>query len=330
MPRLPLSPAMVLVALAACAPALDPPCAPATPPPTESEIIAGLPSYQSPGPNVTAGLRDSTGQTVSLPGGLAYATAVVTFEPGSPAPTPDAADPLSALGPPDYAVDTQAPPRAVSVGNGGTLVLRFDGPGLGDTPGPDLFVFEIGAPEATEVAISDDGVAWRELGRIPGGAMAIDIAPVTKEGEAFHYVRLHDAAGEGPESPAFPGADVDAVGVRAGQVRRVAIPGRVLFDFDDDRLTTTEALDGVLAEIAQRPGSRVTVEGHTDEIGTADYNQRLSERRAEAVAAFLVEHGVARERLVIRGFGAQRPLVMGRDEGRRKQNRRVEIVIDGR
>jgi len=160
--------------------------------------------------------------------------------------------------------------------------------------------------------------------------VALDIEPVAAEGEAFHFVRLRDATGEGPESPAFAGADIDAVGVRAGEARRMTIPDRVLFDFDDDRLTTPAALDGALAEIARRPGARVTVEGHTDELGSAAYNQRLSERRAEAVVEYLIGRGVARERLVVRGLGESRPVASGHDEVSRRSNRRVELVIEGR
>jgi outer membrane protein OmpA-like peptidoglycan-associated protein len=299
---------------------------------SEAEIIEGLPSYQSPGPNTSGEtLLDEHGEAAALPSGVAFATSVVAFEPGNPAPTRDAADPQAALGPPDYAVDVHLPPRAVSIGNGGSLVLRFEGAGLGDAPGPDLFIFEIGAPEAMEVALSEDGVTFRELGRVHGGLSAVDIAPWVKEGESFHFVRIRDVASEGPASPAFAGADIDAVGVRAGEVRRVALPSQVLFDFDDDRLGSAApaALDPVAAAIAQRPGARVSVEGHTDEIGTSTYNQRLSERRAEAVAAYLVSKGVARDKLSVQGFGASRPLSAGDDDESRRKNRRVEIVIRG-
>jgi outer membrane protein OmpA-like peptidoglycan-associated protein len=252
------------------------------------------------------------------------------------------ADPRTALGPPDYVVDEQALPRAVSLGNGGTLVLRFGGAGLGDAPGPDLFVYEIGAPEALEIALSEDGKTWRDLGRVPGGAMAIDVAPAVREGEAFHLVRVRDVSGEGPpaydvkhsgeiENPAFAGVDIDAVGVRAGEIRRIVVAAPVLFGFDEDKLSrdAPAPLDEVLREIAMRPGATIDVEGHTDELGTREYNQGLSERRAEAVARYLAGRGVPRARLVVRGFGADRPVTPGPDEESRRHNRRVEIVIRG-
>ncbi len=302
---------------------------------TEAQLIEGLEDFQSPGPTASVGLHDAQGQPAELPPGVVYATSVTTYEPGVPAPLADASHPESALGPPDYAVDAHAPPRAVSLGNGGTLVLRFEGAGLGDGPGPDLFVFEIGAPEGVELAVSDDGRGWQPVGMANGGAAAIDIGPFVHEGEAFHFVRLRDVAGQGAESAGFPGADIDAVAVRAGSVARVSIPSAVLFAFDDDTLAegsqdAAAALDAVLAAVRARPGARVIVEGHTDDVGAAAYNQGLSERRAAAVAAYLAGRGVVRSRLTVRGLGALRPAVPNDGEAHRAQNRRVEIVVDGR
>jgi outer membrane protein OmpA-like peptidoglycan-associated protein len=310
----------------------DPAVVTAITPETEARLVAELGDYQSPGPNASDALRDEHGRRVELSDGVAFASAVVAYVPGAPAPIPDAESAQTALGPPDYVVDFHSMPRAVSLGNGGTIVLRFDGPGLGDSPGPDLFVFEIGALEAVEIALSDDAETWREAGTAPGGASAVDLAPWVHEGEAFHYVRLHDVPQQGVASPGFPGADIDAVGVRAGAVRRVALPSQVLFDFDDDQLSGSApgALDQVLIAIRERPNARVTVEGHTDDVGTAEYNQRLSERRAEAVAAYLARGGIAREQLTVRGFGALRPVAPNDGEDNRRKNRRVEIVIDAR
>jgi len=333
-----------LVLLSAACGGQPPPAAtaPASPHLSEAAIIEGLPTFQSPGPNVLEGMHDTAGRAASLPDGVRFAESVKAYEPGDPAPDRVVADPRTALGPPDYVVDEQAAPRAVSLGNGGTLVLRFGGAGLGDAPGPDLFVFEIGAPEALEIALSEDGETWRDLGRVPGGAMAIDVAPAVREGEAFHLVRLRDVRGEGPpaydaahngaiESEAFAGVDIDAVGVRAGEIRRIVVASPVLFGFDEDRLTSDApaALDEALREIAMRPGATVSIEGHTDEVGTREYNQGLSERRAQAVARYLASRGVARARLAVRGFGADRPVMRGSDEDSRRRNRRVEIVIRG-
>lgn len=73
--------------------------------------------------------------------------------------------------------------------------------------------------------------------------------------------------------------------------------------------------------------SKVTVEGHTDNVGKEDFNQKLSELRASAVMQFLIERGVEKERLESVGYGLTKPIAdNGTEEGRAK-NRRVELVI---
>ena len=67
--------------------------------------------------------------------------------------------------------------------------------------------------------------------------------------------------------------------------------------------------------------------GHADRSGTPQYNQRLSQRRADAVAAELVRRGVPRNAMAIQAFGESRPLVPTADGVREPQNRRVEIVL---
>jgi outer membrane protein OmpA-like peptidoglycan-associated protein len=103
----------------------------------------------------------------------------------------------------------------------------------------------------------------------------------------------------------------------------------VLFAFDSDALAESAPaeLDRVIEAIQKEPRAQVTIEGHTDDVGTDEYNQALSERRAQAVVAYLVQKGVDKSRLTARGYGKSRPAaVNGGDEGRRR-NRRVEIVL---
>jgi len=103
----------------------------------------------------------------------------------------------------------------------------------------------------------------------------------------------------------------------------------VFFDFD--RADLTDRARQIIAEAAtnaQRGGTtRVEVSGHADRAGTPQYNQRLSERRAAAVAAELERRGVPRSAMAIQAFGESRPLVPTADGVREPQNRRVEIVL---
>ncbi|WP_419897378.1 OmpA family protein [Roseomonas sp. USHLN139] len=103
----------------------------------------------------------------------------------------------------------------------------------------------------------------------------------------------------------------------------------VFFDFD--RADLTDRARQIIAEAAQNSGrvqaTRIEVAGHADRSGSPQYNQRLSQRRADAVAAELVRLGVARSAISVQAFGESRPLVPTADGVREPQNRRVEIVL---
>jgi len=101
--------------------------------------------------------------------------------------------------------------------------------------------------------------------------------------------------------------------------------------FDWDRADLTARAREIIAEAArnarQVQSTRIEVAGHADRSGSAQYNQRLSQRRADAVAAELVRDGVNRSEIVVTAFGESRPLVPTADGVREPQNRRVEIVL---
>jgi len=111
---------------------------------------------------------------------------------------------------------------------------------------------------------------------------------------------------------------------------KTVIPEKISFDHDSARLTKAASpiLDEISNFVISRPGLvLIEVQGHTDASGKIAYNQDLSRRRAYAVLAALVERGVAPERLSARGFGTQRPLVVGQGEKVYATNRRVEFEI---
>jgi outer membrane protein OmpA-like peptidoglycan-associated protein len=87
-------------------------------------------------------------------------------------------------------------------------------------------------------------------------------------------------------------------------------------------------LQAVAASLASQPHIKlVAIEGHADDRGGAGFNLELSQRRAESIVKYLVEHGVAANRLEAKGFGATRPVSEHRDEHSRSLNRRVEFRI---
>jgi outer membrane protein OmpA-like peptidoglycan-associated protein len=101
--------------------------------------------------------------------------------------------------------------------------------------------------------------------------------------------------------------------------------------FDWDRAELTSRAREIIGEAAQASlrveTTRIEVAGHADRSGTVQHNQRLSQRRADAVAAELVGHGVPRTAITITALGETRPLVPTADGVREPQNRRVEIVL---
>ncbi len=109
---------------------------------------------------------------------------------------------------------------------------------------------------------------------------------------------------------------------------RVTADG-ILFGTNSDRLRPESApvLKEIAAMLAAHPELRLAIEGHTDDVGAAADNQRLSQQRAEAVRASLVtQHGVAGGRLTAVGFGASKPVAPNDAEAGRQRNRRVELV----
>ncbi len=111
----------------------------------------------------------------------------------------------------------------------------------------------------------------------------------------------------------------------------IGMPGGALYEYDSAELRA-EAIEQLqkLGELIRRnPNAAFSIEGHTDSFGPADYNERLSERRAEAVKTWLVDNmGVASEAIQTRGFGSTKWIVEpGKSIDEQAPNRRVEIVI---
>ncbi len=101
------------------------------------------------------------------------------------------------------------------------------------------------------------------------------------------------------------------------------------FDFDKAALRpeNRELLSRVAGVLLASKGYRIDVYGHTDDIGTEEYNLRLSQRRAQSVRNYLVEAGVDPEIITTKGFGKSSPRAPGTTPAARAANRRVEIAI---
>ncbi|WP_372749780.1 peptidoglycan-associated lipoprotein Pal [Litorivivens sp.] len=98
------------------------------------------------------------------------------------------------------------------------------------------------------------------------------------------------------------------------------------FEFDSSTLTydARQALDAQIAFLKDSVGT-IRLEGHADERGTREYNIALGERRAQAVADYMVLNGISRYRIETVSYGEERPLAFGQGESAWSQNRRVEL-----
>ena len=150
------------------------------------------------------------------------------------------------------------------------------------------------------------------------------------------------AAGTLPPPPAPPEPAREPVSVPAEPVRDDAISSAslddlnknsplkpVYFELDSADLTAAnqKALDENAALLKRYPSWSVTVEGHCDERGTAEYNLALGERRAIAARAYLVSLGIAADRLRTVSYGKEFPFDPGHDEAAFSKNRRAHFVI---
>lgn len=156
----------------------------------------------------------------------------------------------------------------------------------------------------------------------------VPVQPADSDGDG-----VPDNRDQCPGTP--PGTPVTANGCPVEKQAPVVLKG-VTFEFNSANLTqqAERRLDNVVNALQGSPKIRVRVEGNTDSIGSASYNLKLSQQRADSVKAYLVSHGIASSRMTTLGYGETRPVAPntkpdGRDNpAGRAQNRRVELHVD--
>ncbi|KFN42727.1 OmpA family protein [Arenimonas metalli] len=117
--------------------------------------------------------------------------------------------------------------------------------------------------------------------------------------------------------------------VRDGDNITLDMPEAITFGFDSYALRpgSYTVLNRVADTLKEFDQTIVEVAGHTDSVGSAAYNQKLSEQRAQAVGNYLTSRGINGERLIITGAGANHPVASNSTEAGRAENRRVEITL---
>lgn len=121
------------------------------------------------------------------------------------------------------------------------------------------------------------------------------------------------------------GAEVD----RVGEGIAVKFDNSLLFDFDSAQLRSMarNELSSLASNLQEYPNTDLVIVGHTDAVGSDEYNMELSQRRAEAARGELIAEGVAPNRITTVGKGEAEPIASNDTDAGRQQNRRVEVAI---
>jgi peptidoglycan-associated lipoprotein len=138
---------------------------------------------------------------------------------------------------------------------------------------------------------------------------------------------LSGGMGDSEFSDGTDTADADSLGAEPERVREL---GSIYFDYDSaeirgDARTTLKANGQAISGHSE--WKTITLEGHTDERGSEEYNLALGERRANAAKQYLVDLGAPTSRMITVSFGEASPAVQGHDESAWRWNRRVEFKV---
>lgn len=116
---------------------------------------------------------------------------------------------------------------------------------------------------------------------------------------------------------------------RVGEGIKITFDSGILFALNSSALNqqSKDQLDKLSQILNKYSDTNILVEGHTDNTGTAEYNMKLSERRAQSVSTYLEGHNVAYSRITTKGYGEEQPIVTNDTPEHRALNRRVEIAI---
>ena len=189
-----------------------------------------------------------------------------------------------------------------------------------------------GVPPAHAQAPASGGSAGAQPAQVLivrdyGGYEEIPLPMAPREGASWLRPAIHGQA--------FPPAEQQGPALRAAELGRTldvhgkVVLGGILFDSRDELHPSSKpALDEIGALLKQRPGLRLHVVGHTDNIGALAGNRELSKRRAHAICVALVtDHGIGRNRLTANGMGSLSPMVSNQSGRGRARNQRVELVV---
>jgi outer membrane protein OmpA-like peptidoglycan-associated protein len=112
-------------------------------------------------------------------------------------------------------------------------------------------------------------------------------------------------------------------------VGEIVIMRNIFFDFDKDQLKSESVIElqQLISLLNENPTMKIEIRGHTDNVGTSQYNKVLSEKRAKSVYEYLIQHGISGSRLSYKGFGDTQPMADNQTDKGRALNRRTEFMV---
>jgi peptidoglycan-associated lipoprotein len=246
-----------------------------------------------------AGTGAGAGDKMDVVGRIGYHPGVRIYVPPQATTTPP---------PPPSAVPQNRPPTVKASCNpctvylGKTSTVTADG----QDPDGDTLSYTWSAPAGSLTNPNARQTPWT--------------APMV-EGPVPVTVRVSDGKGG-------TASDVVTIQVIKEAVKEIVFED-VHFDFDRYSLRpeAVRALDEAVRSLQDNPNLKITIEGHTCNIGTAEYNLALGERRANAVREYLVSRGVTADRLQTVSYGEERPKYDNSREETRRLNRRAALVV---
>ena len=205
-------------------------------------------------------------------------------------------------------------PGASLFADGDTISLR------GQVPRADVktkLVADANAAAGENVTVIDD-LALSAAADVPAAPSAAPAVATAVSQAASAAPPAASATPVATRAPGVAGTIANAVGGRCNE-----------FESGSADLTREceRALDQVARALLASPSTRLIVEGHTDNVGSREWNRRISERRAKAVKAYLLAKGVNTHHAIAIGYGENRPIGDNATPEGRKQNRRIEFVV---
>ena len=174
-------------------------------------------------------------------------------------------------------------------------------------------------------------LCWRDANWTPATAAAGCDGAIVAKPAAAAAAAPAAAAPAAAVKPAAPAAAAPAVAAAPAAASKVTYAADALFDFDKAALKPEgkAKLDDLVGKVKGINLEVVIAVGHTDSVGAAGYNQKLSVKRAEAVKAYLVSKGIEKNRVYTEGKGLTQPVADNKTKEGRSKNRRVEVEVVG-